>query len=84
MTVELTEPEDLPELTVSVNVPEEEYPDSDETEITVEATLDNDVVVILAWPHNGELVDRGVVHQTLALFGQSIDQILDAMEATSE
>jgi hypothetical protein len=87
VTVEMTEPEELPSLRVSVNIPEPEYDHLNgfvDQEITIEATLDGEVVVIVAFPHDDKRVDRPTVHQTLALVGQSIDQILDQMEAQSE
>ena len=64
-------------MSVSVNVPE----GVEAEEITVEFTLDGDVVVILAWPHDGERVDRATLMQTLAMAQQAIPQILDQMEA---
>lgn len=81
MTVELTEPEDLPTLEIAINVPESWEPSQ---EVTIEGSLDGDVVVVVAFPHNGQVVVRATVHQTLALMSQSLDQILDAMEAISE
>jgi hypothetical protein len=87
MTVELTEPEELPELTVAINVPDNDPPPHyggdpmDQDEITVEMSLDGGIVVIVAWPHDGECVDRATLMQTLALAQQALPQILDQMEA---
>ena len=65
----------LPNLMVAADV--------DETEAQIEMSLDNEIVLILAFP-NGDKVDRDKVAQLFAIAGAAVPQILDQMEAPSE
>jgi hypothetical protein len=66
-------------------VPEERYDHLNGTdeflEITIEMSLDNEIVLVLAFPHDGHRVDRDEVAKLFAVAGASLPTILDQMEA---
>jgi hypothetical protein len=64
---------DIGNLMVAANV--------DTNEVAIEMSLDNEIVVILAFPNEGTPVDRTKVAQLLGMAQQAIPEILNQMEA---
>lgn len=72
---------DIGKLLVAVDVPSVEPSDTPLDEVTIEMSLDNEIVLVLAFPHDGHRVDRDEVAKLFAVAGAAIPTILDQMEA---